>query len=379
MTSRPHVAIACGGTGGHFYPGLAVAHKLRERGCEVTLWISVKAVDRRAAKAAGEFTVRELSAVALSPRAPVMFLRGLGGALARVRREFNARLPNAVLAMGGFTSAAPIFLGRLRGAATFLHESNFIPGRANRLLAPWVDEVFVRFPEARHRLSTTSVTVTGTPVRPGFDLGHTRASREVLGLDPARPTVLVMGGSQGARGLNRLTFGALALLARMYPRLQFLHLTGAADEASARAAYQRHGLKCAVYAFLEDTAAAMAAATVVVSRAGASSLAELAVCRRPAILVPFPSAADDHQRFNARAMERAGAACWLDEVHSTPEDLAAGIVKLTENLDVRRCMQAALAELDAPNAAATVAIHIMRRLNNQASTRRPSGFSLAVS
>lgn len=379
MTVRPNVAIACGGTGGHFFPGLAVARELRLCDCDVTLWISHKTIDRYSAKAASSFNVCELPAVAFSSRAPLRFLRGMAGALTEVHRKFGSRPPDAVLAMGGFTSIAPILLGRLHGAITFLHESNTIPGRANRLLGPWVDEVFVGFAEAWHRLPATNVTVTGTPVRAGFTVSHPAPSREALGLDSMRPTVLFIGGSQGARGLNRLVLAALPALARANPQFQFLHLTGVADEADARDTYQRLNLRAVVHAFLDETSDALAAASVVVSRAGASSLAELAASRRPAILVPYPSAVDDHQNSNAHAFQRAGAARILDEATATPEALAMHIQDLTQNAATSQGMQAVLADLHVPDAAADIAARVLRRLNNPASTCRPVGFSLAVS
>ena len=257
--------------------------------------------------------------------------------------------------MGGFTSAPPVLAARKFRAKTFLHESNTVPGKANRFLARLVDEAFVGFPEAAARLRTNQTFVTGTPVRPQFSQCAIRSPESAirLGLDPGLPTMLVVGGSQGARGLNDLVLSALPLLAEK--NWQWLHLTGANDLEKVRSAYAKLGLKAVVKPFLAEMDLALGAATACVSRAGASSLAEIAAMRLPSVLVPLPTAADNHQFYNAAAFEKDGAARLLHQNNSTPETVASVLTELVTDESVRSKMQAALTQWHAPDAAEQIA------------------------
>ncbi len=353
------VAIACGGTGGHLFPGRAVGDALRERGCSVTLLISPKEVDRRAVSELAGFTVLEVAAVGWSRRRPLAFVRGFASAYRVAGRSFRLRPPGAVLGMGGFVSAAPVLAGRRCGARAFLHESNAIPGRANRWLSPLVHSAFVGFPAAGERLRCRRVVRTGTPVRGGFRPGDPAASRLRFGLDPAAPVLLVMGGSQGASGLNELVMGALPRLVEAVPELQFIHLTGSRDLEKVRAAYVRAGRRVVVEAFWEDMPLAMSAAVAAVSRAGASTLAELAAMRLPAVLVPFPQAADNHQWHNARAMVDAGAARLVEQSLLAPPRLVSVLGELVCDREAAGRMREALRSWDRPLAAADIATAIL--------------------
>jgi UDP-N-acetylglucosamine--N-acetylmuramyl-(pentapeptide) pyrophosphoryl-undecaprenol N-acetylglucosamine transferase len=365
--SQPFIAIACGGTGGHL-----VAEQLRQRGGDVALLISPKDVDQQAVKSAVGMEIFTLPAVGLQNRNYFSFAASFVKSLLAARKIFRRRRPDAVLAMGGFTSAPPVLAGKICGAKTFLHESNTIPGKANRFLARFVNEAFVGFPEAAARLKTGRTTVTGTPVRPQFSpessIRHPASScRQALGLNPNLPTVLVVGGSQGARGLNDLVLSALPLLAQK--NWQWLHLAGAADFEKVPSAYARPGLKAVVKPFLAEMNLALGAATACVSRAGASSLAEMAAMRLPAALVPLPTAADNHQFFNARAFEKSGAAKLLDQNNSTPEKVAATLAELMEDESARSQIQSALAQRHAPNAAAEIAENILAVVQPRACTK----------
>ena len=374
-TKAPFVAIACGGTGGHLFPGLAVAEELQKRGCNIALHISPKEIDEQAVKAANGMQIFTLPAVALQDRNYFSFVRSFWKSWRAAKKIFQARPPHAVLGMGGFTSAPPILAGNAFGAKTFLHESNTIPGRANHFLSRFVDGSFVGFPEAATRLKTRQVTMTGTPVRPQFQPCDAAACRRALGLDPNRPTILVVGGSQGARGLNEMILSALPCFAERGrparevgsggehaggpPALQFLHLTGAKDFERVKAAYAARGIKAVVKPFLAEMDLALGAATVAVSRAGASSLAEIAAMRLPSLLVPFPAAADNHQFFNASAFEKTGAAKLIEQKDSTPEKLAAILDELVENEIARSMMRSALAQWHVPEAAEQIAENIL--------------------
>ena len=361
-TSKPFVAIACGGTGGHLFPGLAVAGQLQARGCDVVLLISPKEVDQAAVKSVPAIKTLILPAVGLQNRNYFSFAYSFWKSWRTAGRFFKQNPPAAVLAMGGFTSAPPIFAARHAGARTFLHESNTIPGKANRFLSRYVDEAFIGFGEAGDRLKARKTTVTGTPVRAQFSGVSERAMecRTALGLDPERPTMLVVGGSQGARGLNEMVLAALPLLkARQW---QWLHLAGVSDEAKVRDGYAEQGIKAIVKPFFAEMDLALGAATAAVSRAGASSLAEIAACRLPSLLVPFPAAADNHQFYNARAFVSSGAALLQEQKSATPENVAALLTALVEDGQLRTKMKTALAQWHAPQAAEQIASHILENI-----------------
>ncbi len=355
----PKAAIACGGTGGHLFPGLAVAEQLRRRGCLVTLLISPKEVDQQGVQSAAGARVATLPAIGLSRGGELAFLRAFAKSYRFAKELFQAEKPEAVLAMGGFTSAPPILAGRALGAATFLHESNTIPGRANRWLSWVVGEAFVGFPEAANRLRARQVKATGTPVRPQFQPADAAECRAALGLEPRRPVLVVTGGSQGASGLNTLVMEAMPLLAKLAPELQLFHLTGPRDVEKVERACALNRVTAVVRPFSGEMHLVLGAASAALSRAGASSLAELAAMRLPAILVPFPAAADNHQHRNALAFEQTGAAFLQTQAGARAEIFAARILELIGNAATRNRMGAALARWHAPLAAEQIADSIM--------------------
>jgi UDP-N-acetylglucosamine--N-acetylmuramyl-(pentapeptide) pyrophosphoryl-undecaprenol N-acetylglucosamine transferase len=365
-----NVVIACGGTGGHLFPGLAVGQELRQRGCAVTLMVSPKDVDQQAVKSITGMGIITLPAVGLSKGSFFGFISGLWQSYRLAKASFAQHPPRFVLAMGGFISAPPIIAARHRGAKTFLHESNSIPGRANRWLARWVDGAFVYFPTAAEKLAARRVEVLGMPVRPQFlEPMPTAAARAAMGLLPDAPVLLVMGGSQGAKMVNELVLRFAPQLRQAIPNLQFVHLTGGHDFESVRARYQTLGIPAMVHPFWNEMARALAAADVAVSRAGASSLAELAARQLPSILIPYPSAANNHQFYNARALVQSGAARMLPQDSATPEHLVQKILELIRNPLKRSAMQTALAAWHSPTAAGDIAEKI---LHWQTETSHPS-------
>ena len=377
-----HVAIACGGTGGHLFPGLAVGRELTARGAQVTLLVSPKEVDQEAVHGIGLRTAT-LPAVGLQGGNVGSFLVGFVRAWRSARRCFTdqsigPRPPEAVLGMGGFTAAPPMLAGRQLGAAIFLHESNTVPGRANRLLARWVREAFSGFTETGSRWSAARTTCTGTPVRGEIArLRHhrdARSARLALGLDPDRPVLLVTGGSQGARGLNQAVCAALPGLAAASPSLQFIHLSGVPDLEAVQAAHGPLGTRSIVRPFLREMHLALEAADAAVSRAGASSLAELAAVGLPSVLIPLPTAQDDHQRHNASALERSGAATRLEQAGLDQDHLRSAILRLVHDEAARAQMRRALAEWDRPESAATIAECILSHLR-QPFTQAARGIS----
>ena len=369
--SSTHVAIACGGTGGHLFPGLAVGRELGARGARVTLLISPKEVDQAAVQGLTGIQTATLPAVGLQGRNYGAFLMGFGRAWQAARRLFTDRSialrpPDAILGMGGFTAAPPMLAGRHLGAATFLHESNTIPGRANRLMARWTQEAFTGFDETVARLGRARVTCTGTPVRDTIaQLRHHRdsqAAKACLGLDPAKPVLLITGGSQGARGLNQWVCATLPALAATAPDLQFIHLSGTPDHVTVQAAHHPLGRRSVVRPFLQEMHLALAAADAVISRAGASSLAELAALQLPSILIPLPTAQDNHQFHNADALARSGAALLLQQSNPDPLRLQSAVLSLLQDSALRNSMQQALKQADRPDAASAIAESILEQL-----------------
>ncbi len=360
--TAPLVAIACGGTGGHLFPGLAVAEVLARNGCDVSLLVSPKEVDQQALQGTAGVDILTLPAVGLVDGQIGPFVRGFWRSYRVAKQSFKARPPQAVLAMGGFTSAPPILAANGLGAATFFHEANSIPGRANRWLAPFVDAAFIGFPSAARRLHCQTVKTTGTPVRRQFHSMNPGSCRADLGLDAERPVLLVMGGSQGARAVNHLVCQSLPLVSTQWPDLQFLHLTGPADFEKVCDAYAERELKAVVRPFLAEMELALGAATVAISRAGASSLAELAAMRVPVVLIPYPGAADNHQFYNAWAFVESGAARMLEQEKASPELLAEMLKGLIEKPDLRAEMKEALAHWHQADAAGQIAAQILEAM-----------------
>jgi len=338
------------------FPGLAVGRELLRRGCAVTLLVSCKEIDRQAAAAAGGMEVERLPGVGLSGWNAPGFLWRFWQSYRMSRRLFIRRPPQWVLGMGGFTAAPPVLAAKRLGARTFLHESNTVPGRANRWLARRVDGAFVYFAAAGAGLRARRIEAAGMPVRGEFlQLTPPAAARTALGLKPDAPVLLVMGGSQGARRINELIAASLPALLQAAPELQFVHLTGRDDLEMVRAAYAARQCPAVVRAFLGDMATALAAADIAVSRAGASSLAEFAACRLPALLIPYPTAADNHQYHNALSFAHSGAARALQQDALSPELLAREIAALLGDAPRQTAMRQALRAWHFPEAAAQIA------------------------
>ncbi len=355
LSSKPVAYIACGGTGGHLFPGMAIGEELLRRGCEVTLIVSPKEVDQQAVKTVHRMAIATLPAIGLTRGRLVQFCKGFRESFVKSRAILRERPAQAVLGMGGFTSAPPLLAAKACGAATFLHESNTVPGRANRWLSHIVHQAFVGFPSAAVRLQRTHVITTGTPVRSQFEPTSAESARTALGLDPNRPVLLIMGGSQGASGINELMLQGLPTLAQTAPDVQYLHLTGADDFERVHSGYTQHGLKAIVRPFFSEMEMALGAATVAISRAGASSLAELAAMRVPVILIPYPAATDNHQYHNARALGDVGAAVLLEQAAATGEKLAIMASNLLRDSNARKMISHELEHWHSPRAAELIA------------------------
>jgi UDP-N-acetylglucosamine--N-acetylmuramyl-(pentapeptide) pyrophosphoryl-undecaprenol N-acetylglucosamine transferase len=272
--------------------------------------------------------------------------------------------------MGGFTSAGPVLAARRLGVPVCLHESNTVPGRANRLLSRLTEEAFVGFSSASSRLGARNVHVTGTPVRESFRPADAAGCRQALGFRPEDPVVLVVGGSQGASGLNNLVSALLPQVCAKLPKVQWLHLAGPNDEQALTGAYSKLKASFRVHRFFDRMDIALGAATCAVSRAGASALAELAAVQVPAVLVPYPHAANNHQLHNARAFEASGAAILLEEHGATPERLAGMLIRLLGSEVELEMMRQSLVGWHRPNAAREIVDRMLKMAASSTNSSR---------
>ncbi len=349
--------IACGGTGGHLFPGIAVAEVLRERGHDVLLFVSEKEIDSLALSTRSQFQFEKLPTVGFpSLYSPAIFgfIRRFAESLSLCRSIYQRFKPQVVLGMGGFTSTAPILAGRMRGISTLIHESNAIPGKANRLAGKMVGAVLLGFKDAAQFFPKVRTEITGTPIRTELKRLDRQAARQKLGLEPNLTTMLVMGGSQGASGINQAIIKSLPLIKTA--ALQVIHLSGTRDERLVADNYRREQIRAFVAAFHHHMEEVYSAADFAIARSGAASLAELAFFGLPSILIPFPYAADDHQTRNAEIFSDAGVAFVLKESELTPESLSQKIREMTDHPEQIRRMSEKCVTLAPRDAAQRVAI-----------------------
>ena len=298
------IVVACGGTGGHAFPGLAVAAELKRRGHEAVVWDSGRDIETSVMKGWD-------GPVFSTGARPLSLKNALGnlGAIVRCRREMKRVKPDALLAMGCYSSLPPVLAARSCGVRVFLHEANAIPGKAVEFLSRFATAVAISFDMTVRYLPDVRTVKTGLPIRAGIAAG-TRFSF----IPPDAFVVFVTGGSQGAHAVNLLLMDAIVLMkceldARAARRpLYVIHQTGVKDECLVQMQYAQAGLPSRVHAFETEMANAFASADLVVARAGASTCFELAACGKPALLIPLPSALRNHQHFNADAFAASGAA-----------------------------------------------------------------------
>jgi UDP-N-acetylglucosamine--N-acetylmuramyl-(pentapeptide) pyrophosphoryl-undecaprenol N-acetylglucosamine transferase len=354
------IVIAGGGTGGHLYPGLAVARELlaRDPATIVTFAGTATGLEARVLPREG-FPLDVIRSAGLKGKSPAALARGLAlllpGAL-DAWRVVSLRRPDVVVGVGGYSSGPVVLAAALRGVPTIVLEQNAVPGLANRLLARVVDAAAVAYEEALPWFRGKGF-VSGNPVRPGF-LDRSEAYQAGPRASGA-VRVLVFGGSQGAHAINAAMIEAAPTLARHLPPLSIVHQTGDRDLELVREGYRRAGLEARVVPFLYDMDREMRAADLVVCRAGATTLAELTALGRPALLVPLPTATDDHQRRNAEALARRGAAEVLDQAELTGERLAARILALAADEPARRSMAEAARSAGRPDAARVIADRVL--------------------
>jgi UDP-N-acetylglucosamine--N-acetylmuramyl-(pentapeptide) pyrophosphoryl-undecaprenol N-acetylglucosamine transferase len=343
------VIIAGGGTGGHVIPALAIARELQDLySAEIQFIGTARGIENRLVPQAGFqlklVKVGALKNVSLATRARTLTDLPLAVfAAGSMLKEFR---PDVVIGVGGYASGPAMLAAVLRGTPTVAFEPNVVPGFANRAVARFVSAAAVHFEETAKYFNHAKVT--GVPVR-----------KEFFSIDgktnPQTPTLLVTGGSQGARALNLAVSGALTALMQRVASLHIIHQTGERDYNEVRAAYQKAGFSAEVSPFIDDMPAAFARADLLLCRSGASTVAEITAAGKVAVFVPFPHAADDHQRKNAEALSSRSAALLIPEAELTADRLVDAVAGLLNNRARLQQMSAVSKSLSHAHAAAEIA------------------------
>ncbi|MFT5125859.1 MAG: UDP-N-acetylglucosamine--N-acetylmuramyl-(pentapeptide) pyrophosphoryl-undecaprenol N-acetylglucosamine transferase [Kiritimatiellia bacterium] len=307
------IGLACGGTGGHTFPGLATAAVFKDRGHEVTLWLAGKDIESASVKDwdGPSYTIyAEGFQHGISLRS-VQTARQLFEAYKQCKKIMRDDRPDVMLGMGSYASVGPVAAALKLKIPVALHEANVYPGRTVSLFSKRATAVAASFEETRHYMRGVDLTVTGMPLRKQIELAA-RANVNFHTTDH-RFTILSMGGSRGSRPLNEIVSHGVLQLQKIRPNFHVIHLTGQADEERIRARYHEAGISCEVKSFVHDMTRVYAETDLAICRAGAATCAELSSFGIPALLIPYPYAARDHQTANAQAMERIGCADFVPE------------------------------------------------------------------
>ena len=373
------LVIAGGGTGGHLFPGIAIAEEARARdpGAEVLFVGTTRGIEARVLPGLG-WDHRFIQASGLKTVGALGAIRGLlrvPRALVQSRRILKEFRPDAVIGVGGYASGPVVLAAALAHIPTAVLEQNSIPGLANKILGRFVGAVFLAFDETRRFFKPGRIQMTGNPIRRALRDRLLAASGDSTGATAAR-RVFCFGGSLGARGVNALMVDAAAILARDGFPVEIVHQTGADERDAVAARYAAAGLAADVRGFIDDMATEYGRADLVIARAGATTVAELEAVGRPAILIPFPFAADNHQERNARAVADAGGALVFRQDALDGAKLAAAIRSLLEDRPRLAAMQAAMRALARPGAAADIVAWVEAQTEAQTEAqKRPKGRS----
>ena len=348
------LVIAGGGTGGHLFPGIAVAEEFLERdpSNEVLFIGTEHGIEARAVPAAG-YRLEIISAAGIRGKGGLSQIKGMALMLygyAQSRKVLKAFRPDMVLGVGGYASLPMVLAARGMQIPRYIHEQNAIPGMTNKMLAKFVDQVFITLEESAKFFPKDSTLLTGNPLRRQILQQAATSAGELRLGGQGRFRLLIFGGSQGAHAINMAMMATLPFLERTRDKLEITHQTGAQDADQVAEAYRKHGFDAAVRPFIDDMAGAYQRADLVICRAGATTIAELTACGRPGIFIPFPHAVDDHQRCNAEALLKKGAGFMLLERELNGESLAGMICELMgdpEKLQRTGKLAFGLAKLDA--------------------------------
>ncbi len=356
QTRRLRVMIAGGGTGGHLFPGIALAEEIRSRGGEVRFVGTKRGIEARVLPEEG-WDLDCIEAAGIKGRGALGLLRGLlklPGAWWQsigIIRKFR---PDLVLGVGGYASGPLVATAAMMRIPTAIMEQNSVPGITNRILGRVVSRVFCSFDDPGY-FPRRRVVLTGNPIRKQLLAALTSDASSTSTAHP--PRLFVFGGSQGARTLNRTFLAAIPMLLQQLPTLEIWHQTGKADFDEVQAAYAEHGLaqpRVRVAAFIREMAEPYRWADLVLCRAGATTVAELSAVGKPAVLVPFPHATDNHQELNAKALCDAGAAVMQRESEWTVDGLSGLLASLLSSPPRLEKMRKAMRSAARPEAATAI-------------------------
>ena len=357
MTGPMRVVMAGGGTGGHLYPGIAVARELlaRRPDAVVSFAGTARGIEARVIPREG-FPLDLIRSTGVKGKSLLDRVRGAAlvpVSLADGWRIVSARRPSIVIGVGGYSSGPVVLVAALRGVPTMLLEQNAVPGLTNRMLSWFVQAAAVTF-DSTQAFFGAKAFVSGNPVRPEFFAASGPHQESALDDQTSVTRVLVFGGSQGAHAINVAMVEAAPQLAAGGPALRLVHQTGERDLEMVRAAYREAGLQADVEPFLYDMGRQLGQADVIVCRAGATTLAEITAAGKAAVLIPLPTATDDHQRLNAEVLANAGAADLLVQRDLDGPVLAARVLALAGDRPRRERMAAAARTLARPDAARVI-------------------------
>jgi UDP-N-acetylglucosamine--N-acetylmuramyl-(pentapeptide) pyrophosphoryl-undecaprenol N-acetylglucosamine transferase len=358
------IILAGGGTGGHLYPGLAIAREFQKQkpGARILFVITRRKIDQHIISQEGwpyvELPVESFRGIS---RRTLWALGSLIWSIRLAIRLVRSHCPRLIIGLGAYPSVPTLVAGKLCGVPLVIQEQNLFPGGANKLLARWAERVFISFSETERflpRIPKERIILCGNPVRHGLctDFKGLKAGfRSHFGLDDDIFTLLIFGGSKGAHPINKAMMEGLAdLTEERAKRLQIIHQTGQEDFKEVKNFYHRISAKAVVLPYIHEMVDAYKAADLVICRAGATTLAEITALGKPSILVPYPYAVRDHQMINAKALQRVGAAELIPDRELTGNTLWSKIDRLMDHPEKLFCMQEEAKKLGKPKAACKI-------------------------
>ena len=345
------IVIAGGGTGGHLFPGIAIAEEILARGNNKVVFIGTKkGIEHRMLGQLG-YELQEINVEGIKGRGLKALINAayqIPHSMWQSRQILKRFCPDIVIGVGGYASGPAVVAARMMRIPTAIAEQNAMPGITNRILSRFANLIFVTYAKTQEWFPQSKVIISGNPVRKVFAVRSTGAEEKQF------RQLLIFGGSQGAAAINKNVIAMMPLLQKMKDRLRVLHQTGDREFQIVKQAYEQQGLTAQVTPFIVNMADAYAEADLIICRAGATSIAEITAAGKAAILIPFPFAANDHQTKNADALDCAGAAVVIKEDELTGENLFGVIEELLSNKKKLRQMEEASAKLGNIKAAAII-------------------------
>lgn len=352
------VIIAGGGTGGHIFPGIAIAEEIKRRDSqsEIIFVGTEHGIEASLIPQEG-YPIKYLSAEGIVGKSVLKKAKAVMKMLLSVYEAYKLLRdirPDALIGVGGYASFSPVLAAYLMSIPTIIMEQNTVPGLANKLLGRIVNAVCLTYHESLSSFPSYKTFVTGNPIRMSILTGNRETAYHLFGLERGKFTIFVFGGSAGARAINNAVCDAFNYMSDLKDKIQFLHQTGSSGYETAREIYRKCGFKGTVAAFIHEMPEAYAVADLVISRAGATTITEMTSVGRPAVLIPYPYAAGNHQEANARRLTEMGAARLILEQDLNGDTLSKNIRDLFAGNSLRADMQRANKSLGRPDAAQKV-------------------------